>query len=107
MFSALVKTKILLNLADRELHRQLRHWRTRQLLDCGQKTGGQLKLLQLTKKVQDLLQITKLYTVFASTTTKPKLSQLRLVAFAGQQAAHFAAALLFHPPQSSRCPQGK
>jgi anti-sigma B factor antagonist len=26
--------------------------------------GGQLKLLQLTKKVKDLLQITKLYTVF-------------------------------------------
>jgi anti-sigma B factor antagonist len=26
--------------------------------------GGELKLLQLTKKVHDLLQITKLYTVF-------------------------------------------
>jgi anti-sigma B factor antagonist len=26
--------------------------------------GGQLKLLKLTKKVHDLLQITKLYTVF-------------------------------------------
>ena len=26
--------------------------------------GGQLKLLHLTKRVQDLLQITKLYTVF-------------------------------------------
>ena len=26
--------------------------------------GGQLKLLSLTKKVKDLLQITKLYTVF-------------------------------------------
>ena len=26
--------------------------------------GGQLKLLSLTKKVHDLLQITKLYTVF-------------------------------------------
>jgi anti-sigma B factor antagonist len=26
--------------------------------------GGELKLLQLTKKVRDLLQITKLYTVF-------------------------------------------
>jgi anti-sigma B factor antagonist len=26
--------------------------------------GGQLKLLQLTKRIQDLLQITKLYTVF-------------------------------------------
>ena len=26
--------------------------------------GGQLKLLNLTKKVHDLLQITKLYTVF-------------------------------------------
>ena len=28
------------------------------------KDGGQLKLLSLTKKVHDLLQITKLYTVF-------------------------------------------
>jgi anti-sigma B factor antagonist len=28
------------------------------------KQGGELKLLHLTKKVQDLLQITKLYTVF-------------------------------------------
>lgn len=27
-------------------------------------SGGQLKLLGLTKRVQDLLQITKLYTVF-------------------------------------------
>jgi anti-sigma B factor antagonist len=26
--------------------------------------GGQLKLLNLTKRVRDLLQITKLYTVF-------------------------------------------
>jgi len=26
--------------------------------------GGELKLLNLTKKVNDLLQITKLYTVF-------------------------------------------
>ena len=29
-----------------------------------QNAGGQLKLLNLTKKVHDLLQITKLYTVF-------------------------------------------
>ena len=29
-----------------------------------QKQGGQLKLLNLQKKVHDLLQITKLYTVF-------------------------------------------
>jgi len=29
-----------------------------------QNSGGQLKLLNLTKKVHDLLQITKLYTVF-------------------------------------------
>jgi anti-sigma B factor antagonist len=26
--------------------------------------GGELKLLNLTKKIRDLLQITKLYTVF-------------------------------------------
>ncbi len=29
-----------------------------------QEQGGQLKLLKLTKRVRDLLQITKLYTVF-------------------------------------------
>ena len=29
-----------------------------------QKQGGELKLLNLTKKVSDLMQITKLYTVF-------------------------------------------
>ena len=29
-----------------------------------QEMGGQLKLLKLTKRVRDLLQITKLYTVF-------------------------------------------
>lgn len=29
-----------------------------------QRQGGELKLLNLTKKVHDLLQITKLYTVF-------------------------------------------
>jgi anti-sigma B factor antagonist len=28
------------------------------------KQGGELKLLHLTKKVHDVLQITKLYTVF-------------------------------------------
>ena len=31
---------------------------------AGRKEGGELKLLNLTKKVHDLLQITKLYTVF-------------------------------------------
>ena len=30
----------------------------------GRNQGGELKLLNLTKKVHDLLQITKLYTVF-------------------------------------------
>jgi anti-sigma B factor antagonist len=29
-----------------------------------QKQGGELKLLNLTKKVSDLMQITKLYTIF-------------------------------------------
>ena len=33
--------------------------------------GGDLKLLQLTKKVRDLLQITKLYTVFEVFTDEP------------------------------------
>ena len=31
---------------------------------AAKKQGGELKLLNLTKKVHDLLQITKLYTVF-------------------------------------------
>lgn len=31
---------------------------------AAEKQGGQLKLLNLTKRVHDLLQITKLYTVF-------------------------------------------
>ena len=31
---------------------------------AAKKQGGELKLLNLTKKIQDLLQITKLYTVF-------------------------------------------
>ena len=48
----------------RQLHRQLRHRRTRQRLHHRQNQGGELKLLNLTKKVHDLLQITKLYTVF-------------------------------------------
>ena len=30
----------------------------------GSNAGGSLKLLKLTKRIQDLLQITKLYTVF-------------------------------------------
>jgi len=33
--------------------------------------GGELKLLHLTKKVKDLLQITKLYTVFEVYTDEP------------------------------------
>ena len=33
--------------------------------------GGQLKLLNLTKRVKDLLQITKLYTVFDVHETEP------------------------------------
>ena len=48
----------------RQLHRQLRHRRTGQRLYHRPNQGGELKLLNLTKKVHDLLQITKLYTVF-------------------------------------------
>jgi anti-sigma B factor antagonist len=33
--------------------------------------GGELKLLHLTKKVRDLLQITKLYTVFEVYSDEP------------------------------------
>src|SRR4030095_13220723 len=34
--------------------------------------GGQLKLLNLTRRVQDLLQITKLLTVFDTFTSEPE-----------------------------------
>jgi anti-sigma B factor antagonist len=55
--------KILLILRS-SLHRFQRHRRVdRELYDRG-RTGGQLKLLSLTDKVQDLLVITKLLTVF-------------------------------------------
>jgi len=43
--------------------------------------GGELKLLNLTKKVHDLLQITKLYTVFDIKDDEPSA----LAAFAGKQ----------------------
>ena len=65
------RTKILINLADvnyidssgiGELVHAYTSVKTR---------GGELKLLHLTKKVRDLLQITKLYTVFEVYTDEP------------------------------------
>ncbi len=41
------------------------------LLTSVKTRGGELKLLHLTKKVRDLLQITKLYTVFEVYTDEP------------------------------------
>jgi len=55
---------ILLNLGRCELHRQLGIGRTRQLPTPRSQPGRRTEALNLTKKVHDLLQITKLYTVF-------------------------------------------
>ena len=57
-------TKILLNLADVNYIDSSGIGELVSALTAVKNAGGQLKLLQLTKKVQDLLQITKLYTVF-------------------------------------------
>src|ERR1700689_3385648 len=48
----------------RELYRQLRNRRAGTAFPNVKKSGGDLKLLHLTKKVHDLLQLTKLFTVF-------------------------------------------
>lgn len=58
------ETKILLNLADVNYIDSSGIGELVSALTAVKNAGGQLKLLQLTKKVQDLLQITKLYTVF-------------------------------------------
>ena len=47
-----------------QLHRQHGPRRTGQRVPIDKGEGGELKLLNLNKKVTDLLQITKLYTVF-------------------------------------------
>jgi anti-sigma B factor antagonist len=56
--------KILLNLADINYIDSSGIGELVSGLTAVKNAGGSLKLLQLTKKVKDLLQITKLYTVF-------------------------------------------
>ncbi len=56
--------KILLNLADVNYIDSSGIGELVSAFTTVRKQGGDLKLLNLTKKVHDLLQITKLYTVF-------------------------------------------
>jgi len=56
--------KILLNLADVSYIDSAGLGELTAAYTTTRNRGGQLKLLNLTKRVQDLMQITKLYTVF-------------------------------------------
>src|SRR5437870_1964641 len=58
------RKKILLNLADVDYIDSSGIGKLVNVFIAVKNQGGELKLLQLTKKVRDLLQITKLYTVF-------------------------------------------
>jgi anti-sigma B factor antagonist len=58
------RRKILLNLADVDYIDSSGIGELVSGYSAVKNQGGDLKLLQLTKKVRDLLQITKLYTVF-------------------------------------------
>jgi anti-sigma B factor antagonist len=58
------KTKILLNLADVTYIDSSGIGELVSAFTTVRNQNGELKLLKLTKKVHDLLQITKLYTVF-------------------------------------------
>jgi anti-sigma B factor antagonist len=58
------RTKILLNLADVDYIDSSGIGELVSGFTAVKNRGGDLKLLHLTKKVRDLLQITKLYTVF-------------------------------------------
>ena len=58
------QTKILLNLADVNYIDSSGLGELVSAYTTAKNQGGELKLLNLTKKVHDLLQITKLYTVF-------------------------------------------
>src|SRR5262245_21028302 len=59
-----VQKKILLNLVDITYIDSSRSGELVNAFTSVRNQGGELKLLNLTKKVHDLLQITKLYTVF-------------------------------------------
>src|ERR1700739_4921090 len=58
------RKKILLNLADVDYIDSSGICELVSAFTAVKNQSGELKLLQLTKKVRDLLQITKLYTVF-------------------------------------------
>jgi anti-sigma B factor antagonist len=58
------RTKIVLNLADVNYIDSSGIGELVTAFTTVKKSGGDLKLLQLTKKVHDLLQLTKLFTVF-------------------------------------------
>ena len=58
------RTKIVLNLADVNYIDSAGIGELVTAFTTVKKTGGDLKLLHLTKKVHDLLQLTKLFTVF-------------------------------------------
>ena len=58
------QTRILLNLGDVNYIDSSGIGELVSAFTAVRKEGGELKLLNLTKKVHDLLQITKLYTVF-------------------------------------------
>ncbi len=58
------RTKILINLADVNYIDSSGIGELVHAYTSVKTSGGELKLLHLTKKVRDLLQITKLYTVF-------------------------------------------
>ena len=58
------RTKIVINLADVNYIDSSGIGELVSAFTTAKNQGGELKLLNLTKKVRDLLQITKLYTVF-------------------------------------------
>jgi anti-sigma B factor antagonist len=58
------RTKILINLADVNYIDSSGIGELVQAYTSVKNRGGELKLLHLTRKVHDILQITKLYTVF-------------------------------------------
>jgi anti-sigma B factor antagonist len=66
------KTKILLNLADVPYVDSAGLGEIVRCYTTVSKKGGKLKLLNLTKKIQDLLSITKLLTVFETFESEPE-----------------------------------
>jgi anti-sigma B factor antagonist len=65
------RTKILLNLADVNYIDSSGIGELVSAFTAVKKTEGDLKLLHLTKKVHDLLQLTKLFTVFEVYSDEP------------------------------------